>query len=135
MRRLILATILLMCSMNAIAETSVCNGTWENRQPVHVLIDWDKNTVNVNGVVTRISNVTSNGIYTSRHKNKFGHSVAFGIINSTYDVHDMNGIFLYRSSDIATFVTQVDIDTTTMNVSHALYCIKSFTKPFMARVI
>ena len=135
MPKLTLVTMLLLCSINARAESSICNGTWENGQPVHVVVDWDRGNVNVNGVVTKIFNATSEGIFTTQHMNKFGHLVSFAIVNSTYNAQTKGGIFLYSSANRATFVMQADIDTQTANFSHGLYCSKSFTKPLMARVL
>jgi hypothetical protein len=136
--KFVLITLSLFCSMSAVAETSRCEGSWENGQPVHVVIDWNKGTVNVNGVLTKIAGaVESQGIYTFPHTNRFGHSVNFAVINSTdnYMYNANDGRYLYRSNKAGTFVMQIDLSTKTANTSHGLNCYQSFTKPFMARMI
>ena len=133
--RLFLIAIFFMYSFDAQAEISLCDGAWENGESVHVIIDWDKMSVNINGVITTIKQVKNNGIITNNHTNKIGHPIVFAIISSTYNAYAPNGVFLYKSAKFKTFVMQLDLLTQESIFSHGLNCTKSFTKPLMARII
>jgi hypothetical protein len=122
----ITVTVLTMSfSITAAAEKTICDGKFANGHAVHVVIDWDKNLVKINNTSTRIygANGTGTGIVTDNYINAFGSEVYFAIVSDHYD-GDMIyqfGKFGYRLKDVLQ--------------SARLSCSKSFSNPFMKRML
>lgn len=132
----VVVIISLFFSINVYAETTVCDGKFENGYPVHVVVDWNKNTVKVNGTENEILTILSENqaIVTKPYINKYGRKVAFIIREDKSYYRDFKGD-LYFSGKTSTFITQVDVESERLNGSFGLTCSQSFVKPLMRRMI
>jgi len=127
MKILFLTLILILSSTSTHAEYSICNGKFENGQPVHIKINWDKNTVNINGTDHLISGVnhTGHGIVTVDFNNALKEKTYFVI------GHFNNDNFIGQYSEFKKDDKGFPI---VLNWG-ILSCSKSFTKPFMTRML
>ena len=117
-----LTTCLFLTSISAHAETTVCDGRWQNDQPVHVVVNWNTNIVTVNNTSVLIFGVNDNGsgIATRTYSNSFGHPVYFAVANIPV---------------IGDIVVQFDGRRHEALQYAELSCSKSFNKPFMNRML
>ena len=118
-----IATLALLISANIYAnEISICDGRFESGQPVHVTIDWNNKSVNVNKFKTYIESVTAYGIVTGSYTNKLDKET-FSIIG-----HFQNA---------GTFIAQQQVQYRQITLTNfaRLSCSKSFYKPFKDRIL
>lgn len=121
--RKVITTLFLMISANTYAnEISVCDGKFESGQSVHVIVDWDNKSVNVNNFQTHIESVTAYGIVTGTYENKLGINT-FSIIGH----FPRAGTFIAQQ--------QQQYGQITLANFARLTCSKSFYKPFTDRML
>lgn len=123
MKKIIATTLAVLVSANIFAnEISICDGRFESGQPVHVIIDWDNKSVNVNKLQTNIESVTAYGIVTGSYKNRLDKET-FSIIGH------------FRNA--GTFIAQQQLQYGQITLTNfaRLSCSKSFYKPFTDRML
>lgn len=122
MKKLITTLFLIISSNTYANEISICDGRFESGQSVHVTVDWDNKSVNVNNFKTYIESVTAYGIVTGTYENKLGIST-FSIIG-----HFPNaGTFISQQ--------QQQYGQITLTNFARLSCSKSFYKPLTDRML